>query len=163
MIYTLQDPGPGWGCHKNVDRENKHTVTGAMCDPVFCFLGPGDTILGPALVWLPHHQHSRQDITMAILPFIAQNMNIDTTHIPSYPPSSLPLCPYFPAASPGCLQVPSIHKYPYFRNNASEQRQIDKIIVSAPPCFASSPRYHIHGEGGATCTILHHCDQSGAQ
>ena len=114
-----------------------------MCDLVLCFLGPGDTILGPALVWLPHYQHSRQDITMAILPFIAQNMNIDTTHIPSSSILSSSLSIF---SSSLTRMSPSIHKYPYFCNNASEQRQIDKIIVSAPPCFASSPRYHLRGE-----------------
>ena len=78
---------------------------------------------------------------MAILPFIAQNMNIDTTHTPSYPPSFLSIF-----STSLTRMSPSIHKYPYFRNNASEQQQIDKIIVSAPPCFASSPRYHLRGE-----------------
>ena len=142
MIYTLQDPGPGWGCHKNVDRENKHRVAGVMCDPVLYLLGPGDTILGPALVWLPHHQHSRQDITMAILPVIAQNMNIDTTHIPSYPPSSLSI---FSSSLTRMSPSTKYTQVPLF-SQSSEQRQIDKIIVAAPPCFASSPRYHLRGE-----------------
>ena len=65
---------------------------------------------------------------MAILPFIAQNMNIDTTHIPSYP---LFLSVHiFQQPHPDVSKY--THKYPYFRNNASEQQRLDKIIVAVP-------------------------------